>query len=201
MISLVKPFKRYLGKDAVYNFLNMTEESKYCSEVMKEPFNNKLVMTKEDHENFKNSTKCWSCDNDYINNDVKVRDHCFITGKYRGSAHEDCNIFVRLSHKIPTVFYNLKNYDSHLVMQELDKFNLKMNVILNGLEKCTSFSINLKCTSKPSFMSHIIVGNNFVAIRKGKIALKLYKPAYIGMHILDLSKISMFEFHYHYIES
>ena len=50
MISLVKPFKRYLGKDAVYNFLNMTEESKYCSEVMKEPFNNKLVTTKEDHE-------------------------------------------------------------------------------------------------------------------------------------------------------
>ena len=201
MISLVKPFKRYLGKDAVYNFLNMTEESKYCSEVMKEPFNNKLVTTKEGHENFKNSTKCWSCDNDYINNDVKVGDHCYITGKYRGSAHEDCNIFVRLSHKIPTVFYNLKNYDSHLVMQELDKFNLKMNVTLNGLEKYTSFSINLKCTSKPSFISHIVVDNNFVAIRKGKIALKLYKPAYTGMHILDLSKILMFEFHYHYIES
>ena len=42
-----KPFKSYLGKDAVYNFINsMTEESKYCSEVMKKHFNKELVMTK-----------------------------------------------------------------------------------------------------------------------------------------------------------
>ena len=42
-----KPVKSYLGKDAVYNFINsMTEESKYCSEVMKKHFNKELVMTK-----------------------------------------------------------------------------------------------------------------------------------------------------------
>ena len=35
-------------------------------------------MTEEDSENFKNSTKCWICDNDYVDNDVKVRDHCNI---------------------------------------------------------------------------------------------------------------------------
>ena len=44
----------------------------------------------------------------------------------------------------PVVFHNSKNYDSHLSMQELDKFNLKINVIANGLEKYTSFSINNK---------------------------------------------------------
>ena len=54
-------------------------------------FNKDAVMAKEDNENFKNSTKCWICDNDYIDNDVKVRDHCHITRKYRGSAHRDCN--------------------------------------------------------------------------------------------------------------
>ena len=33
------------------------------------------------------------CDNDYVNNvKVKVRDHCCIIGKCRGSAHRDCNI-------------------------------------------------------------------------------------------------------------
>ena len=37
-------------------------------------------MTKEDNEDFKNSTKCWVCNNDYID-DVKVRYHCNITGK------------------------------------------------------------------------------------------------------------------------
>ena len=69
---------------------------------------------------------------DYIDNDVKVRDHCHITGKCRGSAHRNCNINLKLNHKIPVVFHNLKNYGSHLIMQELGKFNLKTNVIPNG---------------------------------------------------------------------
>ena len=91
--KLSKPFKAYLGKDAIYNFINiMIEESKYFSEVMKNHFNKELVMTKEDSEDFKNSTKCWICENDYVNSDVKEIDHCHITGKYGGSAHIDCNI-------------------------------------------------------------------------------------------------------------
>ena len=49
-------------------------------------------MTKKNNEDFANSTKCWNCQNDYLDNDVRVRDHCHITGKYRGSAHRDSNI-------------------------------------------------------------------------------------------------------------
>ena len=49
-------------------------------------------MTKDDNEDFENSTKYWICDNNYNNGDVKVRDHCHITGKYRGSVHRDLNI-------------------------------------------------------------------------------------------------------------
>ena len=112
-----KPFKAYLGEDAVYNFINsLIKESKYCSGVIKKHFNKELVMTKEDNENFKNSAKCWICDNGYIDNDVKVRDHCHITRQYRASAHRDCNINLRLNQKIPVVFRNLKNYDSYLIM-------------------------------------------------------------------------------------
>ena len=37
-------------------------------------------MAKKDNENFNDFTKCWIWDNDYIDNDVKVRDHCHITG-------------------------------------------------------------------------------------------------------------------------
>ena len=97
-------------------------------------------MTKEDNENFKNSTKCWICENDYIDNDVKARHHCQITGKCRVSAHRDCNI----NPKIPVVFHNLKNYDSHLIMQEKCKFNLKINAISNGSEKYMGLTINNK---------------------------------------------------------
>ena len=50
---------------------------------MKKHFNKELVMTKKDNKDFENSTKCCICDNDYIDNDVKVRDHCDVAGKYR----------------------------------------------------------------------------------------------------------------------
>ena len=41
-----------------FNFINsMIEESKYFKEAIKKHFNKKLVMTKEDSEDFKNSIK------------------------------------------------------------------------------------------------------------------------------------------------
>ena len=94
----------------------MIDESKNSSEVMKKHFNKELVMIKEDNEDFRNSTKCWICDNDYIYNDVKVKDHCHIIEKYRGSAYRDSNINLKLNGKIPIVLLNLKNYDSHLII-------------------------------------------------------------------------------------
>ena len=110
---------------------------------MKKHFNKELVMTKKS-EDYENSAKSWICDKGYFDGDVKVRDHCYITEKYRGSACRDCNIVVALNHKINVIFYNLKNYESHLIMQELGKLNLKIIVIPNGLEKYISFSINNK---------------------------------------------------------
>ena len=59
----------------------------------------------------------------------------------------------------------------------------------------------LKCTSIPSYMSHKIFDNNLVAIRKSKIALKVNTPTHIGMCILELSKVLMYEFHYDYIKN
>ena len=129
----------------------MIEESKYCSDVIKKNFNKELVMTKEDNKDFENSIKCWICDNDCIDNDVKVRDNCHITGKYRGSAVRDCYTSVELNHKIPVVFHNLNDYDSHLTKQELGKFNLNINVIPNGLDKYMSFSINGKLSFIDNF--------------------------------------------------
>ena len=60
--------------------------------MIKKHFNKECVMIKEDNEDFENSTKCWICDNDYIDTDVKVRDHCHITGKYREVLHIEIGI-------------------------------------------------------------------------------------------------------------
>ena len=62
-----------------------------------------------------------------------------MTGKYRGSAHGDSNIEVKLNHKVPVGFHKLKNYNSHLILQELGNFNLKISFTPNGLGK---YSIN-----------------------------------------------------------
>ena len=77
--------------------------------------------------------ECHICRKKYDPTDVRVRDHCHITGKYRGSAHQKCNINYKLSEKMPVVFHNLRGYDSHLLMQEIGKFKRKINVILNNV--------------------------------------------------------------------
>ena len=60
--------------------------------------------------------------------------------------------------------------------------------------------IDVKLVSNgKDYMSHKIFDNNFAAIRKSKLALELNKPAYIGMCILELRKVLMYEFHYDYI--
>ena len=51
----------------------MTEKNEYCSDMMKTRFNKELVMTRERDEDFENSTNCWICYNDQVDNDVKVR--------------------------------------------------------------------------------------------------------------------------------
>ena len=87
----------------------------------------------------------------YVENDVKVRNHYHITGKNRSSAHRDCNINIKLNQEIAVASYNLNNFDSYLINQELGKFNLKINVIPNGLEKYMSFIINSKLSFIDSF--------------------------------------------------
>ena len=74
--------------------------------------------------------------------DNKVRDHDHVTGKYRGAAHWSWNINLKLTKKVPVIFHNLKGYDSHLTKQEIRKFDVKVSVILNGLEKYMAFTIN-----------------------------------------------------------
>ena len=81
----------YLGEDAVYDFINsMAKESNYCSGMMKKYL---------DDSNFENSTKCWICDV-YVDGNVKVNDHYHITKNYKGSWHRDCNINIKINHKL-----------------------------------------------------------------------------------------------------
>ena len=93
---------------------------------MEEYFNENL-MGEEEHL-FEKSNSCWICKK-FINNsnEGKVRDHCHVTGKFRGAAHRKCNANLKLTKKVPVTFHNLRGYDSHLIFNELDKFDIKVN--------------------------------------------------------------------------
>ena len=76
--------------------------------------------------------------------------------------------------------------------------NVKIRIDVKLVNRGNNY---LKRISKLSYMSQKIFDNNFVAIRKIKLALKLNKPAYIGMCMLELSKVLMYEFYYNYIKN
>ena len=95
-----------------------------------------------EEEKFQLSNSCWTCNKLFDVGDEKVRDHCHITGKYRGAAHLSCNANLKLSKNVPVIFHSLRGYDIHLAIKEMCKSDVKVNVIPNGLEKYMAFTIN-----------------------------------------------------------
>ena len=110
--------------------------------MIKKHFNKNLILSEEEEEEFQSSKTCWICEKLIENDDEKVRDHCHITGKFRGAAHWNCNINFQLTKKVPVIFHNLRGYDSHLIFCELNKFDVKIDVIPNRLENYMAFFLN-----------------------------------------------------------
>ena len=130
----------YRGDNVVDTFIDhMVEKEEYISDLLKTENAKPLKMTDENQRHFEEQINCHICDKK-LNND-RVRDHCHITGEYRGAAHKYCNINLRLKKRIPVVFHNLRGYDSHLIMQAIGKTSKKLEVIPNNLEKYVSFSM------------------------------------------------------------
>ena len=78
-----------------------------------------IIMKQKDKEDFENNNICRFCEKEILSE--KVRDQCQLTGKYRGPAHNVCNINVK--HKdndfIPFAFHNFCNYDCHMFFKRL----------------------------------------------------------------------------------
>ena len=104
----------------------------------------KMVMTQEDNIDFRRATHCHICEEELEDTDdeeyKRVRDHCHLTGKYRGAAHSICNLKFRLPKFYPVIFHNLSGYDSHLFIKNLGKSEGKIDCIPNNEEKYISFT-------------------------------------------------------------
>ena len=85
-------------------------------------------MTDEDEANFETMNHCHIYGNKYIGKDMQVRDHCHITGTFRGSAHQECSLKLRIKPEdiqVPVIFHNLPGYDSHFIMQQIGEIAKK----------------------------------------------------------------------------
>ena len=167
-----KPAVIYRGENVIKKFYqNLSEEVLYCQKIITEKAKRRLVMTKKDEEDFQKAKKCWICEKKYKPDEgenIPVRDHCHMTGKYRGSAHKTCNFRLQISAekiKIPVIFHNLKGYDGHLIIEgmgdiikekkEREEEPLNIDVIASNAEKYITFKIgkHLKFIDSYQFMA------------------------------------------------
>ena len=149
----------------------MLEEVEYCKGIVRKRFNKSLIMTENDELCFRLMDKCRICSKK-TDKDACVRYHCHITGKFRGSAHQECNLKLRIKPediKIPVIFHNLRGYDFHFIMQQMGEMaknhayknkkgeeqHLKINAMPNNIEKYMAFMLgnhlnfidSFQCTS------------------------------------------------------
>ena len=133
----------YRGPDTSEHFLRAIQaEEREIKKVLANPED--MLMTPEDILNHSRAGVCHICEKPFACAGDSVRDHCHITGKYRGAAHNACNLKLRLNPKttvIPVVFHNLRGYDSHLLMQAISRVEGKVTCIPNNTEKYISFSL------------------------------------------------------------
>ena len=164
------PTKIFTDSNSIKEFIKWVFEQKnYCNKIINEHFNKKLKMPIEDEDNYQNSQNCWIC-NEKID-DKKVRDHCHITGKYRGTAHSQCNLKLKISKKLPIIFHNLEGYDGHLIFRELNDFkDINIQVIPKANERYMSITVNNSivfldslqfCKVSLDFLAGNLEDNNF----------------------------------------
>ena len=137
----------YRGQDCVENFLKALKQEKWrIWNILNEP--KPLIMTDENERDFEAATICHIC-REHLEDD-RVRDHCHVSGKYRGAAHNACNLKFRIPSFIPVVMHNLKGYDSNLIMQHLGKLDAEITCIPSNMEKYMSFTIADRYRQKPT---------------------------------------------------
>ena len=100
-----------------------------------------IPLTDKENKSYEKQKVCYICKKEFSTDENdknafklyhKVRDHCHYTGKFRGAAHNICNLRYKTPKEIPAVFHNGSAFDYHFKIKQLAK-DLKVN--LNALEK------------------------------------------------------------------
>ena len=141
------PFINYTGEDAMEKFVEWIKED--VKEIANIP-DVEMIFGPDELDQFNSATKCWICKEEFddtadekgYKKNEKVKDHCHYTGKFRGAAHNSCNLKYKKPKFIPVVFHNLSGYDSHLFIKNLGYTDGNIDCIPNNEEKYISFTKN-----------------------------------------------------------
>ena len=101
-------------------------------------FPQNMIMTRHDKLIYDNSTNFHIC-NEELGAD-RVRDHWHLSDKFRGAAHEVCNLKYKVPMFFPVVFHNLSGYDIHLFIKTLGNSEDDISCIPNNEENYISFT-------------------------------------------------------------
>ena len=110
-----------------------------------------IPLSNAEWKSFHETTVCWLCQGKFGEKRLsKVRDHCHYTGKFRGAAHQSCNLKFQRPKFTPVFFHNLQNYDAHLFVRALGMMDevLSIKCIPNNEEKYISFSLKFELKRK-----------------------------------------------------
>ena len=86
-------------------------------------------------------------------------------------------------------FYKLANNAVFGKSMENLRNRMNMSIVTNPKKL-------MKMVCKPNFLSRTIIAENVVIVHMKKEEILFDKPIYVGMCILDISKILMYDFHY-----
>lgn len=134
-------FKLYTGADCQLWFVR---ELQRLGHELSNVFNKIVPMiplTKDQLREFNLAKVCHICSKPFLPNDKKVKDHCHLSGNYRGPAHNTCNLKYKDKHTIPVIFHNLSNYDAHFIIKTLStEIEGKISLLPVNKEKYISFT-------------------------------------------------------------
>ena len=170
------PVELYRGPDAAKVFCKKIQE--YTREIYKiyKSCNKKIEITEDQIKKFNSATECYICKKVFSCNNDKVRGHCHLTGKYRGPAHNNCNLNLKEKvNFIPTFFHNLAGFDGHLFIRELAESDGIIECLAKNKEDYISFTKKVK------------VDENVVKDDDKTGNLK-YNPVYFNLRFLDSFK-------------
>ena len=101
-----------------------------------------LVMGAKERKLFNEAKTCHICSCEL--GEDRVRDHCHFTGKYRGAAHNKCNLKCKKPKVLPVIFHNLQGYDAHLFIKQLYRLEGDLVCIPSTEEKYITFNKKIK---------------------------------------------------------